>query len=730
MKQTSNLKNKTKKRIRALLSAALAVLLMLTAFAGSINSNAVSEAQYNANRFAAITQPKIKYKLEVTSESKAGGWNSASLKVSYRGDGGADRQSWDIKDDISNGKTITKEFSLPTADIPSVIKLYLDFGGGFTTRSHSGRVKLYADGEEVMNEAYSARSYPFVSSNETFTFQVDGIVPTIVEAPNGSNEVYSSVKEAWSKASEINGATVILWENSYVRGTLEVKNNITLDLNGFLCGNTEVGTLFDIKKGGRLSIIDSKPSRDTGEDFICSTGMIDENDTENRSFRLKGGCIYHGGCENDGGAVKVAEGGSLTVNNCTFADCHSSSGSGGAIYCEGGLNIKGTKFISCTALEGNGGAIALNKKPEDVSIENAAFIRCSAEYGGAFSTIYDGENAVLSNCTFSNCAAEENGGAIFCESIMNITANKLTFNKCSAEYGGGIFNGSPAMITLNDSKFEGCLAENGGALAYDTAGGMQLEKVEINNCSAEENGGGIHFISAYNAYSGIANFLTDVDIANCDIHNCTANGYGGGIYLYDGGKSMTDTVKTKINKSLVHDNSAKTGGGVYVESHYVYLVSSKITNNKAKSKNGGGVYVDSLYDIEIADEMVIRDNTANGENNNLCLQNGTFSSAWLYCGGLYDGSYIGISSTSSGSSTVAKNVSQYQMSKFLKADNGSFALSMTNTKEVETKLYASMLSKNASLTIIIGGVAIIICAVAVLYFIKRKKEGKSNDANK
>ena len=125
--------------------------------------------------------------------------------------------------------------------------------------------------------------------------------------------------------------------------------------------------------------------------------------------------------------------------------------------------------------------------------------------------------------------------------------------------------------------------------------------------------------------------------------------------------------------------------------------------------------------------MVIRDNTANGERNNLCLQNGLFSSAKLYCGGLYDGSYIGISSTGNGSATVAKNISQFQATKYIHADDYTRGFSMTDTKEVATPLFASMISDNISWIILIGGVIVIVAVITILYLRKRRKEGKKND---
>ena len=203
---------------------------------------------------------------------------------------------------------------------------------------------------------------------------------------------------------------------------------------------------------------------------------------------------------------------------------------------------------------------------------------------------------------------------------------------------------------------------------------------------------------------------------------------GGGICVDDERSTDVNNVTILYNSS-VHDNTAKTGGGIYVVSNYVYLVGSTVTNNTATGKNGGGVYVDSMDDIEVAEAVVIRDNTANGEKNNLCLQNGVFSSAKIYSGGLEDGAYIGISTTGSGSATVGKNISLYQVNKYLHADDYARSLSMTNLREVSTPLFASVISDNISLIIIIGGVIIIAGIVLILYFKKRRKEGRKDEAN-
>ena len=725
MKKTSIKKHTTGSRISKLLSAVLISLILLAALPVSIPAQAATI---------------ITYKVEVTSESKASGWNNARLELHYKDrSGNTSSDSWDIKNDISNGNNVTKIVPRYETDkVPYMIRLYLDFGGGFSIRTHSGRVKFSVEGEEITNEAYSAASYPFVSSNKTMDFGIYGLIPAEVISADGSSKSYATVKQAWNEAKDLEGSTVKLSRNATVKGTLEVKKNIKIDLNGCLLANAEVSPLFHVMSGGKLSIIDSDPNRDTGETFFCTTGMTSEEEAESRTYPLKGGGIYHGGCEESGGFAKVEKGGTLSMDGGTVTDCHSSDGNGGAIYCEGNLNLKDTEFIFCTALEGNGGAICISGKP-DVSFENLSFERCSAENGGAISfenveTV--GKVSKFDNCTFHNCQADDYGGGYYNIGRSTITADGLTFSNCRAECGGGMYITSGGSQfdsvvypnTISNSKFENCSAEDfGGGVGYHNAAELTLDHVEFNECKSEDDGGAIYLITIV-AYGRNDYGQHDIRISNCDIHHCTAADEGGGICVDDERSTDVNNVTILYNSS-VHDNTAKTGGGIYVVSNYVYLVGSTVTDNTATGKNGGGVYVDSMDDIEVAEAVVIRDNTANGEKNNLCLQNGTFSSAKLYSGGLYDGSYIGISSTGNGSATVGKNISQYQVNKYLHADDYARSLSMTNLREVSTPLFASVISDNISLIIIIGGVIIIAGIVLILYFKKRRKEGRKDEAN-
>ena len=724
MNKTSVKKRKYGARISRLLSAALAVMIMLATLPVCIPANAATI---------------ITYKVDVTSESKASGWNSARLELHYKDrDGNKSSDSWDIKNEISNGSTVTKIVPRYDTDkVPYMISLYLDFGGGFTVRTHSGRVKLSVEGEEITNEAYSAASYPFSSSDKTMDFAIYGLTPAEVISADGSSKSYATVKQAWNESKNFEGSTVKLSRNATVKGTLDADKNMKLDLNGCLLANAEVGSLISVKSGGKLSIIDSDPTRDTGENYLCTAGITGKvEDIEDRSYRLKGGGIYHGGSEENGGVIRVESGGELNIEGCTFTDCHSAD-NGGAIYCEGKLNLKGTKFIYCTAIKGDGGSVCVSGRP-DISLENLTFDFCLAENGGAISFENEKSEGTVSkfdNCTFYRCTADDYGGGYYNIGRSDIAADKLTFKNCRAECGGGMYitsGGSqfdsvvyPNSIT--NSKFENCSAEElGGGVSYRNAAELTLQNVEFNGCKSDDDGGAIYLITIV-AHGRNDYEQHNIRIDNCDIHNCTAEDEGGGICVYDE-KSTDVRNATIINKTSVHDNTAAIGGGIHVESGYVYLTDSKVMDNDAKSKNGGGIYVDSMYDIEIASEVVIRGNIANGYASNLCLQSGVFSSAKMYSGGLYDGSFIGISSTANGDSTVAKNISQYQVNKYLHADSYERKLSMTNTRDVSTPLFASMISENISLIIIIGGVIIIVGIILILYFRKRKKEGKADEA--
>ena len=704
MKQTSNNHRRVIARFFTLLSAALALTLLSGAMAGCITARAEG---------GAATALKTAYKIEITSESKASGWNSAVLELTYKYDGDYQgTEKWDIKDEMSKGSTVTKTFTYDDK-IPFTLRLYLDFGGGFTIRSHKGHVKFYVEDELILNEAYSASSYPFNSSDETFEYALGGIVPTTLIDPKGNESVFPTVLSAWNKAANIDGCTLKLGGNAMVSDTLQVTKQVTVDLNGFFLSLAKEDSLFRVKPSGKLTLKDSDPDRDTGVTYICP-------DSPDQPFTLTGGGLYPCGPASKGGAINVEKGGELNVQQCTFTDC-SATEDGGAICCEGKLSLDGTRFIYCTA--GNrGGAVAVTGGTAP-SVKNLIVDLCKAQSGGAFFIGNDAKSLkadVFDNCAFYKCSAIA-GGALVVTGKTSFKATDLKCDECSADNGGGVYIYSTEPVEIDKAILSGCAAKTYGGGLYGMPGAdLKLKEVTCMHCSSKNSGGGIGLLT-----DRVGGAVITLD--NCELLTNTAQKQGGGLYICDNGGDTDETNKTVIRDSIIRTNVGGTGGGIYAESHFVYLIDSRIMQNEARGKHGGGVYVDSMRDIDVAGVVRIFDNTADGKKNNLCLQNGSFSSAKLYSGGLADGADIGISSTSGSAATVGKNLSQFQVDKFLHADEAGRGLSMTNTKEVATPLFASMISRNASVFIILFGVVIIAGTIGLLYYRKHRKGGRKND---
>ena len=245
MKKTSIKKHNTGSRVSIFLSAVLVLILALSALPICIPANA-----------ALVTQPKnapgVMYKVEITHDSKASGWNSASLKINYKY--GDDSKQFDLKDEFAKGDTITKTFEL-WSKVPQSMRLYLDFGGGFNVRKHSGRIKFFANDVELMNEEYSAWSAPFNSSDKTMDFRIWGIQEISVISPDGASTVYPTVNEAWKQAIKTGGSTVQLLEDATARGSLETSGAINFDFNGHILTNAWALTTFIVKSGSEKDAV-------------------------------------------------------------------------------------------------------------------------------------------------------------------------------------------------------------------------------------------------------------------------------------------------------------------------------------------------------------------------------------------------------------------------------------------------------------------------------------------
>jgi hypothetical protein len=119
----------------------------------------------------------------------------------------------------------------------------------------------------------------------------------------------------------------------------------------------------------------------------------------------------------------------------------------------------------------------------------------------------------------------------------------------SAQSGGGVVG--TITGTLQENLFSGNTAASGGGLYLVNPMGAVLVRNEFrNNQATNGNGGGA------NIWGG---FFFDVSLDGNRAVGNSATGKGGGLYL----ESQDTGVETLITSTLVAENQAGTGSGIY-----------------------------------------------------------------------------------------------------------------------------------------------------------------------
>ncbi len=199
--------------------------------------------------------------------------------------------------------------------------------------------------------------------------------------------------------------------------------------------------------------------------------------------------------------------------------------------------------------------------------------------------------------------AYSGGGVLISESgTFNLSGGKISGN--TAEYtGGGIcvsesgtFNMTGGVVSENTAKYGGGIRVEKGTLSLEN--GNIADNYAI-------NGGGISIKGD-----------SKVSISNTTIQsNKTSNkahegGLGGGIH------SIFNNNEIILSSSVVKENTALYGGGIFVDSAKITISDCNIINNTAN--NGGGIRINGTGCIEL-DSGIISGNTANGNGGGVCI---------------------------------------------------------------------------------------------------------------
>ncbi|MEQ1605946.1 MAG: choice-of-anchor Q domain-containing protein [Pyrinomonadaceae bacterium] len=260
----------------------------------------------------------------------------------------------------------------------------------------------------------------------------------------------------------------------------------------------------------------------------------------------------------------------LTVSNCAFFE-NSASLNGGAIH----------DFYIST-----------------VTVSNSQFYNNTAANGGA---IFVHASAVsVSDVSFTKNVTSGAGGALYLYSgagMVSLSVQNSTFTGNSATAGGGLYSNFGANIT--NSRFHQNVARAGDGGAVNVQSGtFDLIHSQITSNTATFGGGGI------NRYGGGT-------VRDCVIRGNSTSGVGGGIAIY--------FALLNIERSVIANNSAETGGGIWGGS---IISGSSIEGNTASDVGGG------IFGGGIISNSTISGNTAGGDGGGI-RGGGTFTNVTL-----------------------------------------------------------------------------------------------------
>lgn len=342
---------------------------------------------------------------------------------------------------------------------------------------------------------------------------------------------------------------------------------------------------------------------------------------------------------------------------------------------------------------------------------------------------------------------ENRGGGIVLKESGTLNFNGGTILNCiSTDDGGGIsLEGSGTTLNVNGGNFygnrtyDGNLDNSGGAV-YCDEGKVNIANSILEGNYAEDKGGAIYvsngslnanncvFISNYAKEEGGAVYLCDdstSEFEDCSFSKNTSENDGGAVF-FDSSKGSY-----LYNCNMYHNHSGSEGGAIHVNAKKIFVIGGNYQYNSAV-EHGGGIYVDSMYDCNISGKLIVKDNTVGGNQNDLCLQNGNFSTAYLYSGGLYEGSSVWICSTDNSPRLAISDIDKYQYLNYIHLDKG-YKLSEIQTHDLSKdniRAEGSIIGNgNIVVIVILGAVIIAAGIIAVIFYTRRKKKGaEKNEA--
>ena len=242
--------------------------------------------------------------------------------------------------------------------------------------------------------------------------------------------------ETTLKAAVEKGESVILMQDIEISSRLEVKQSLTLDLNGYVLKMSGTGGVIRIKKYAEYAVVEVE----------IKDGMPGRVHTGGYAALPAGGVIT-GGKADKGGGILLGGGCTLKLTGGCITDCHATDTGGGGVVLNGDtaiLYMSGTARIeNCTAGEMWGA--------------NAIF-----NYG----TMYADGGTVDGTVNNQGTIKHSNG-------VTAVTVfNEAVYNRAGNSIEAGIYKGTVENTgTITGGTFCGGVTDDGGTIgdgAYET----------------------------------------------------------------------------------------------------------------------------------------------------------------------------------------------------------------------------------------------------------------------
>ncbi len=413
---------------------------------------------------------------------------------------------------------------------------------------------------------------------------------------------------------------VALADSSFMGNSTEAHGGAVNNIGSVITatGNNSFTSNTAVNHGGAVYVtyISAKAATETEPAVEAAVGVINFTDGvfENNTAKGGGAVSVRTGCE------AHLTGTAFTGNSVEgYADKNDGDGEGGgAIYV--GFGKVSLTDVTATGNEAKESLYVNDKEEEklygfggfidgyhaDVSITGGTVSGNKAPSGGAINIIGNENTLTVSGTAFSNNEStyinEEHdgtkgGGAIYFKGgELDISGAVFDANK-SGFYGGAL-NTSDAQVTIDENTvFKNNNSATGAAAYFINSTAAEIENVTATDNTVESNGGVFY-----------ANGSTVTMTAVTATGNTATN--GGVIYVSGAGSVV------EISDSILNNNSAVTGGAIYMTDATVSAEGCEFKENTAQI---GGVAYNSRGTLNLSDNE-FSNNTAilnsQGKNGN------------------------------------------------------------------------------------------------------------------